>query len=371
MHTRPVIIKPKPQKVPRNETLRFTKKKDFEKLLAEMEHSKVKRNPKIDYINQNIHRLDIFPYDEDAHTYNKNLSSVCSISMFKLQHQLEHMIAERQECQTVKLSSRSLASNRTKPLEDYSPSKESGQAYLEMMAGDAHTHTEDDFVYTSHYSTPVVVNEINGAWQHIFKNRTRYFDPRKVVHQFYHKHGVSKKGIPAFYHILWLDCSRKFTLKNFLSLVSLAKNAGETHLIMFHTECKMVSNYWTLAKCYLQHKIGKRFLLVRLRPPSMVWGNSIVERRDRIEVYKLMVMFSVGGIVIDPDVITLSPYDALRRHHLPIPIMVKDNRYELSTSFMASKPNTVFMARWYWAYKTFKTWLTSVQEFFSFPIGEK
>ena len=170
------------------------------------------------------------------------------------------------------------------------------------------------------------------------------------------------KSIPNIYHFIWLGCDREFLMHNFATLISLVKHA-KIKKLLFHTDCEPVkSPLWQTFKCFVNSRNDENnkkfeFKILKTRQIDYVWGSHIKRIEHKVDVYKLMLIYSVGGIYIDDDIMTLTPYEEIltrEKNFDLLPVLGEESEYSVSNAFIASLPKDKFIAKWYYAYKSYQ-----------------
>lgn len=227
----------------------------------------------------------------------------------------------------------------------------------------------DDLIYETGYNFEAVKNEIDSIWNMLIEDG--FEDPRQEAKAYYQYATNPKTGkteiqtIPNVYHYIWYDStcnavSREFDLHHFASFVSLVKHA-KVDKILFHTDCEPRSAYWEAYKCFIQNYQHQKieFKIIKTKQIKTVWNKPIVRVEHRVDIYKLMLMFTIGGIYIDDDILTLAPYEELLTRNGTenlelLPVLGEESEYAVSNAFIASLPEQEFIARWYYAYQPFR-----------------
>lgn len=106
--------------------------------------------------------------------------------------------------------------------------------------------------------------------------------------------------VPNVVHYVWFsDGYTALRLHHFLSLKSAYVNI-RPDVIIFHCDHEPTGNWWKIARKTIQI-----LRIVKLRPPSRIFGNAIVRPEHMSDVARIEILLDQGGIYLDTDVIAL------------------------------------------------------------------
>ena len=106
--------------------------------------------------------------------------------------------------------------------------------------------------------------------------------------------------VPNTVHYVWFsDGYTPLRLHHFLSLKSAYVHI-RPDVILFHCDHEPTGYWWKFAR-----KTIKKLRIVKLRPPSTIFGNAIVRPEHMSDVARIEILMDQGGIYLDTDVIAL------------------------------------------------------------------
>ena len=323
--------------------------------MMEMKDSYSPGDTQQEYAMERSQFLDVFPFKGSENSHNDE----CSEKMKEFSTNVHEIIDDKQECETIRIVDRHQSSNRIKIIQDITETsiEMKSHEYFENMLGKKFdkdvkdmSYYGDDLIYETGFSMEKVEIEVTRKWKYLSELGSE--DIIEITDKI-RKTSVGK--IPSIYHLVWYGCERKFELHHFIALISLVKNTPDMKLLIFHTDCQPNSNLWSTALCYIESKYPGVFKVVKTHQITHIWNNEILKIEHRVDVYKLMLMMSVGGVYLDDDLVTITPATELLdvSNKPDVPILSEESEYSVSNAWIASNTKQKFIARWIYAYKTY------------------
>jgi hypothetical protein len=134
---------------------------------------------------------------------------------------------------------------------------------------------------------------------------------------------------------------RPFCFVHYLAIV-MCQRINSPKRINFYYAFEPSGIWWGRARQYLN--------LVRVSPPSEIFGNALTHPAHMADVIRLEVLLANGGIYLDIDVLCLRPFLPLRRFDVVLGVELNMG---LCNAVILARPDAPFLRRWLDAYKTF------------------
>ncbi|ANS04349.1 hypothetical protein [uncultured Mediterranean phage] len=145
---------------------------------------------------------------------------------------------------------------------------------------------------------------------------------------------------------------KPFELYKFIAIKS-AILANWPCKVYFWYYFEPIGRYWELIK--------KNLVLVRVVPPSSIYGRPVSHYAHQADIIRLLVLIRYGGIYLDIDTISFRPMRGLLGEGV---VLARQDSHGLCNATIVAKQNAPFLRRWLATYRTFnatgyngdKTW---------------
>ena len=134
---------------------------------------------------------------------------------------------------------------------------------------------------------------------------------------------------------------KPFSFVHFLAVYTAFK-IHRPDRIYFHYEYEPSGEWWERAKPFLTLK--------KLKAPTKIFGNKIKHFAHKADVIRLEQLMQHGGIYLDIDVISIFPFESLRKHNT---VMGIEHDAGLCNAVILSRKDAEFISIWYDQYRTF------------------
>uniref|UniRef100_A0A1I8IHM1 Nucleotid_trans domain-containing protein n=1 Tax=Macrostomum lignano TaxID=282301 RepID=A0A1I8IHM1_9PLAT len=156
----------------------------------------------------------------------------------------------------------------------------------------------------------------------------------------------------AVHFFLFYPRQRYVELKfhHYVALLSAAWLSGTDFVILW---CSAMpdGHYWHQLKSNLTAHGKQNQLLLATRPlPKRVFNRNVRVIQHQVDVMKLETGITIGGIILDTDVLTLRSLQPLRRFDC---VIGRESSIGLTIGAFMTKPGDIFLMLWYMLYQTF------------------
>ncbi|PAA70125.1 hypothetical protein BOX15_Mlig024067g1 [Macrostomum lignano] len=137
---------------------------------------------------------------------------------------------------------------------------------------------------------------------------------------------------------------------HYVALLSAAWLSGTDFVILW---CSAMpdGHYWHQLKSNLTAHGKQNQLLLATRPlPKRVFNRNVRVIEHQVDVMKLETGITIGGIILDTDVLTLRSLQPLRRFDC---VIGRESSIGLTIGAFMTKPRDIFLMLWYMLYQTF------------------
>ena len=147
---------------------------------------------------------------------------------------------------------------------------------------------------------------------------------------------VYKSDDPIPKHVHIVSLGHPFTYTEWLTVIS-AKRWIKPDQITVYTDGKQDSCWWTRALPYIQHQ------LIYLLPGNTILNGELVSKRaHKADFLRLMILYHIGGIYIDTDVISVRSFDDLLNHQM---VLAKQCRNLTNIAVMLAQKRNCFICK--------------------------
>jgi hypothetical protein len=148
---------------------------------------------------------------------------------------------------------------------------------------------------------------------------------------------------PRLINFIWI-CSGPMTGLSLVSYIAMksAKQQNSTFEIVLHSNVQPIGKYWEAIK----HFVSLRFV----EPPDSVFGRTIERIQHKVDVLRIQILATDGGIYLDLDTICVAPLDKFLRSKV---VMGEESDICLCNAFIAAPPRSEFLRLWYSEYERF------------------
>jgi hypothetical protein len=151
-----------------------------------------------------------------------------------------------------------------------------------------------------------------------------------------------KTNIPNVIHFIFgLQSPRPLAFMHYLAIKS-AYDCNRPDAIKFYYKYEPTGEWWEKSKPYLT--------LVKVEPPTEIFGNKISHYAHQADVIRLEVLMKEGGIYLDMDVVCFNSFKPLLKHDC---VMGKEGLGCLCNAVILARPNARFIEKWYDRYHSF------------------
>jgi mannosyltransferase OCH1-like enzyme len=152
---------------------------------------------------------------------------------------------------------------------------------------------------------------------------------------------ISNNEIPNIYHFIYLHGGQPFRISDFIAVKS-AYEVQRPDLIFIYTDKEPENNiWWERAKKYAH--------IVLIDVPNVINNKKIPYFQHKADIMRLVILYEIGGIYMDLDVISLKSLDHLREHTI---VMGEEGTEKLCNCVVMSRPGTQLMKKWIKTYET-------------------
>lgn len=157
--------------------------------------------------------------------------------------------------------------------------------------------------------------------------------------------------IPRKVHFIWISSPDygvpKFGFIEWLAVRSVLKTNPEFE-VNFWTDHEPAGKYWDAVK-------GDLFI-ESITPPDEVFGNPIPHPAHKCDWLRLQVIQEHGGVYLDLDTITVGDLGKLMTPPTTMVLETANGETQgLCNAYIASKPNTEFIAEWIERFRNFRS----------------
>jgi hypothetical protein len=117
--------------------------------------------------------------------------------------------------------------------------------------------------------------------------------------------------------------------------------------IRFYYAYEPVGPWWDLTRPMLS--------LVRIEPPTSIFGNPLVHPAHRADVVRLEKLIEHGGMYLDCDVLVMRDFDGLLDHECVLGLQGEAPRVGLCNGVILAERNARFLRRWHDTYRSFRS----------------
>ena len=157
--------------------------------------------------------------------------------------------------------------------------------------------------------------------------------------------------IPNIIHFIYgfKEQKSEFEIYRYIAIKS-AYEVNKPDKIYFYYYYEPYGYWWNKIKVYLT--------LVKIEPPTEIYGNKLHHYAHQSDVVRLQKLIEHGGIYLDIDTICLKSFSDLLHYDF---VMGKQNNsdnsetYGLCNAVILSSPNAEFPKKWLETYKTFRS----------------
>ena len=196
-------------------------------------------------------------------------------------------------------------------------------------------------------------NSINSTENIInIKNNIQEIVSEKKIYKYANKNieNIENK-IPNIIHFIYgfKEQKSEFEIYRYIAIKS-AYEVNKPDKIYFYYYYEPYGYWWNKIKVYLT--------LVKIEPPTEIYGNKLHHYAHQSDVVRLQKLIEHGGIYLDIDTICLKSFSDLLHYDF---VMGKQNNsdnsetYGLCNAVILSSPNAEFPKKWLETYKTFRS----------------
>ena len=158
--------------------------------------------------------------------------------------------------------------------------------------------------------------------------------------------------IPNILHFIF-GLSKDFGGKNFILPHYLAIKSA----IEINKPNKVYFHYKYLPETEWFQAIQDQLELVKLNPPTHIFGNALHHVAHKADVIRLQALKNKGGIYMDIDTICVKPFTPLLDNKFVLGQQIGPNQKQiqgLCNAIIMSEPDSEFLDIWYKSYSTFR-----------------
>ena len=174
--------------------------------------------------------------------------------------------------------------------------------------------------------------------------------------------GFKNFNTPQFYHFISFGCDRKFDLFNFIAILAVFKFSPKNSRVFLHkTSCTKYRNLQPGETNWLEKLLTvvpeDRFILVKLtgnveNELAKIYHARIHKIEHQTDLYRLIVLYLMGGTYLDLDSWLISPIDEILMGEENTSIGDKKptlgyySACSVSNAFISSPKKAEFIGRW-------------------------
>lgn len=148
-------------------------------------------------------------------------------------------------------------------------------------------------------------------------------------------------NIPNIYHFIYLDGGQPFRINDYIGIKS-AYLIQKPDIIYLYTDKEPVGNIWW-------ERVKKYATIVIVTVPKIANNKIIPYFQHKADLMRLMILYEIGGVYMDLDIISLKSLNELRDK---ITVMGKETDDKLCNCVIMSRPKTKFIEKWITKYET-------------------
>jgi hypothetical protein len=137
----------------------------------------------------------------------------------------------------------------------------------------------------------------------------------------------------------------------FMSILS-ALYVGKVHTVFIHGNRMPRGEHWNTLQTLRDPDLKERIQYIPWHRPESIFGGKVLSIQNQADLLKSSIMYSLGGILMDPDVMFVRPPDPEHFRYEAL-ISAGGQRHMLNPAVAISKPKSEYARLWMESEKIF------------------
>ncbi|KAJ8319641.1 hypothetical protein KUTeg_002807 [Tegillarca granosa] len=162
--------------------------------------------------------------------------------------------------------------------------------------------------------------------------------------------------VPNIVHYIWIGKNHNWKFYQLLSVLSTYYFV-KPDVIYFHCDYEPIGKWWKVVK----QKV-KTLKIVRINMPTSIFGRLLWQSSHRADIYRIILLYNLGGIYFDTDILGLKSFNDLRVYNMTVgleyhPGPVQGHGYgRVNNGILVAAKGADYLNVWWNTYKNMSSW---------------